>query len=64
VGDAEEWVDGVADAAVDEDAGGAEEAALECWVVDGELVCDEAVAPGLEELGVEVGCCCGLRGCG
>jgi hypothetical protein len=57
VGDAEEWVDGVADAAVDEDAGGAEDAALECGVVDGELVLDEAVAPALEEEGVQVGGC-------
>ncbi len=54
VGDAEERVDSVAAAAVDERAGGAEERAVEGWVPGlGELVAEEAVAPGLEEGRVE-----------
>ncbi len=58
VGYAEERVDGVAAAAVDDGAGGAEESSAEGGVVDGGfLVGEEAVAPGFEELGVEVGAC-------
>ncbi len=55
VGYAEEWVDGVAAAAVDDGAGGAEESAAEGGIGVGGLVGEEAVAPGFEELGVEVG---------
>ena len=62
VGYAEEWVDGVAAAAVDDGAGGAEEGAAEGGVGVGGLVGEEAVAPGLEELGVEVGAWGGLGG--
>jgi hypothetical protein len=54
VGYAEERVDGVAAAAVDDGAGGAEEGSAECGVGAGGLMGEEAVAPGLEELGVEV----------
>ena len=55
VGYAEEWVDGVAAAAVDDGAGRAEEGSVEGGVVDcGDLMGEEAVAPGLEEVGVEV----------
>ncbi len=55
VGYAEEWVDGVTAAAVDDGAGGAEEGAAEGGVLDcGFLVGEEAVAPGFEELGVEI----------
>jgi len=55
VGDAEKRVDGVAAASVDDGAGGAEESATECGVGDGGLlVGEEAVAPGLQELGVEI----------
>jgi hypothetical protein len=57
VGYAEERVDGVAAAAVDDSAGGAEEGAAECGIGVGGLVGEEAVAPGLEELGIEVGAC-------
>ena len=53
---AEEWIDGIAATTMDDGAGRAEESTAECGVVDGGfLVGDEAVAPGLEELGVEVG---------
>jgi hypothetical protein len=63
VGYAEEGVDGVAAAAVDDGAGGAEEGSAEGWVFDGGfLVGEEAVAPGLEELGVEVFLWAGLGG--
>jgi hypothetical protein len=56
VGYTEERVDGVAAAAVDDGAGGAEERSAEGGVLDGGfLVGEEAVAPGLEELGVEAG---------
>ena len=43
VGDAKEWVDGVAAAAVDDGAGGAEEGAAEGGVWVGGLVGEEAV---------------------
>jgi hypothetical protein len=56
VGYAEKRVDGIAAASVDDGAGGAEEGSAEGGVVDGSfLVGEEAVAPGFEELGVEVG---------
>ena len=67
VGLAEEWVDGVSAAAVDDGAGWAEEGSAECRVGVGGLMGEEAVAPGLEELGVEVfwwGGLCGFRECG
>ncbi len=55
VGYAEEWTDGIAATTMDDGAGRAEESTAECGVVDGGfLVGEEAVAPGLEELGVEV----------
>ncbi len=54
VGLAEEWVDGVSAAAVDDGASWAEKGSAECWIRVGGLVGEEAVAPGLEELGVEV----------
>jgi len=53
VGYAEERVDCVAAAAVDEAAGGAEDGAVDVGVGEGELVGEEAVAPGLEGAGVE-----------
>ncbi len=55
VGHAEERVDGVAAATVDDGTGGAEEGSAEGGVGIGGLMGEEAVAPGLEELGVEVG---------
>ena len=66
VGLAEEWVDGVSAAAVDDGAGWAEESSSECGVGVVGLVGEEAVAPGLEELGVEIflrGGLCGLGEC-
>jgi hypothetical protein len=54
VGHAEEWIDGVAAAAVEDGAGWTEKSASESWVGVGGLMGEEAVAPGLEELGVEV----------
>ena len=61
VGHAEERVDGIAAAAVDDGAGRAEKSAAEGGVGDGCLLMgEEAVAPGLQELGVEVGVWCGL----
>ncbi len=62
VGLAEERIDGVSAAAVDDGAGGAEEGSAECWVGVGGLMGEEAVAPGLEELGVEVFCAAGCAG--
>ncbi len=48
VGHAEEGVDSIAAAAVDDGAGRAEESAAECGVGDGRLLMgQEAVAPGL-----------------
>jgi hypothetical protein len=64
VGLAEEWIDGVAAAAVDDGAGGAEEGSAECGIGVGGLMGEEAVAPGLEELGVEILLGGGLRGFG
>ena len=67
VGLAEEWVNCVSAAAVDDGAGGAEEGSAECGVGVGGLVGEETVAPGLEEDGVEVflwGGLCGLGECG
>jgi hypothetical protein len=55
VGYAEERVYGVAATAMDDGAGGAEESAAESRVGICGLVGEEAVAPGLEELGVEIG---------
>jgi hypothetical protein len=66
VGYAEEWVDGVAAAAVNDCAGWANEGAAEGWVWIGGLMGEEAVAPGFQELGVEVflwGALGGLLGC-
>jgi hypothetical protein len=58
VGYAEEGVDGVAAASVADGAGGAEESSADGGVMDGGfLVGEEAVAPGFEEPGVEVGAC-------
>ena len=64
VGYAKEWVDGVAAAAVDDGAGGAEERSSEGGVGVGGLVGEETVAPGLEELGIEVVLGGGLGLCG
>ncbi len=58
VGYAEEGVDGVTAAAVDDGAGGAEEGSAECGIGVVGLMGEETVAPGFEELGVEVGACC------
>jgi len=55
VGHAEEWVDGVSATSMNDGAGGTEERATECGVVDGcLLVSEETVAPCLEKIGVEV----------
>lgn len=55
VGHAEERIDGVAATTVDDGAGGTEKCAAEGGVGIGGLVGEEAVAPGFEELGVEIG---------
>ena len=54
VGHAEEWIDGVAATSVDDGAGGTEKSATESRVGIGGLVGEEAVAPGFEELGIEI----------
>ena len=55
VGYAEERIDGVAATSVDDGAGGAEKSAAECRVANGcLLVGKEAIAPGFEELRVEL----------
>jgi hypothetical protein len=60
----EQRVDGVAAAAVDEGAGGAEQAAVERWIAHrDDLAGDEAVAPGLEKGGVKLAFAGGGRGC-
>jgi ribosomal protein L37E len=65
---AEERVDGVAAASVDDGAGWTEESAVQRGIADGgDLMGEEAIAPCLEELGVEVwtcGCLWGLFGDG
>ncbi len=64
VGLAEERVDGVSAAAVDDGAGWAEERSAKGGVGVGGLMGQEAVAPGLEEIGVEIVLRGGLRGVG
>ena len=55
VGYAEERVDRIAAASVNDGAGWADEGATECRILDcGLLMSEETVAPGFEELGVQV----------
>ena len=54
VGHAQQWVDGVAATSVDDGAGGTEESASESRIGIGGLVGEQAVAPGFEELGIEI----------
>jgi hypothetical protein len=54
VGYAKKRIDGVAAASVNDGAGGTEESAAKGGVGIGGLMGEEAVAPGLEELGIEI----------
>ncbi len=54
VGLADQWVDGVSATAMDDAAGGAEQRSSKCGIGVVGLMFEQAVAPGLKKLGVEI----------